>query len=106
MQLKHELKIFPERRAVEKVTSDERHQICYQSIFSSLKTQISFLTEMYKCAIEISLIKLFAWSFISPRALFWSLSLKVGYNHGLKSSFPSSVVYGGRFDSKLLLKEF
>lgn len=36
VQLKHKLKIFPERRAVEKATSDETHQMGYRSIFLSL----------------------------------------------------------------------
>lgn len=43
---------------------------------------------MYKCDIEVSLTKLFALSFISPRVLFWSLSLKLATIIDLRVVFP------------------
>lgn len=52
---------------------------------------------MYKCDIEISLIELDALSFILPRVLFWSLSLKLATIIDLKVVSPLLLYAEGDF---------
>lgn len=104
VQLKHKLKIFPERRAVEKATVIKHIKCAIKVFFQVFKHKLLFSLKCINVILKCILLSYLPCPSFHQSTVLKSF-FKAGYNHWLKSRFPSFVVCRGRFDSKLLLKE-